>query len=46
MAECTLWLMDMVQRQTEAESDKYVMMAAVNLVNCIAYADIPARRGS
>ena len=45
MAECTLWMMDLAQRQAQAESDKYVMMAAVNLVNCIANADIPARRG-
>lgn len=45
MAECTLWLRDLAQRQIEAESDKYVMMAAVNLVNCIAHADVPARRG-
>lgn len=44
MAESTLWLLDMAWRNAEAESDKYVMMVSVNLVNCIAYAEFPARR--
>lgn len=37
--ECTLWLQDLAHRRIEAESDKFVMMAAVNIVNCIAYPD-------
>lgn len=43
--QCTLWLLDLNQRGAEAESDKYVMMAAVNLVNCIAHAPACARLG-
>jgi hypothetical protein len=40
-SECKAWLQDLAQRKAEKESDKYVMMALVNLVNCIAHA--PAR---
>jgi len=42
MNENNRWLADVAQRGAEAESDKYVMMAAVNLVNCIAYAQADA----
>lgn len=38
------WLADVAQRGAETESDKYVMMASVNLVNCIAYAQADAIR--
>lgn len=36
-SECNAWLQDLAQRNAEKESDKYVMMASVNLVNCIAH---------
>jgi len=36
-------LVDVAQRGAEAESDKYLMMASINLVNCIAYADAQSR---
>jgi len=36
--ECKAWLQDLAQGNAEKESDKYVMMASVNLVNCIAHA--------
>jgi hypothetical protein len=38
MSENNRWLTEVAMRSAEAESDKYVMMASVNLVNCIAYA--------
>ena len=44
MGESNQWLLDLARRNLESESDKYVMMVSVNLVNCIAYASIPARR--
>jgi hypothetical protein len=44
MRENNQWLADLAQRGAEAESDKYVMMASVNLVNCIAYAHADAIR--
>ncbi len=37
IAECTQWLQDLARRKAEQENDKYVMLAAVNLVNCIAH---------
>lgn len=40
LSECNLWLQDLGRRGTETESDKFVMMAAVNMVNCIAHADV------
>lgn len=43
-SECNAWLQDLAQRKAEKESDKYVMMASVNLVNCIAHSD--AHRGA
>jgi hypothetical protein len=44
MTECNQWLKDLAQRKAEKESDKYVMMASINLVNCIARSD--AHRGA
>ena len=44
MRENNQWLADVAHRGAEAESDKYVMMASVNLVNCIAYAQADAIR--
>jgi hypothetical protein len=37
------WLQDLTRQRTESESDKYVMTAAVNLVNCIAAVVRPER---
>ena len=42
--EANVWLRDVSQRHTEAESDKFVLMASVNLVNCIAHSAADARR--
>jgi hypothetical protein len=39
LAESNTWLRDLARRQTESKSDKFVMMASINLVNCIAYAE-------
>ncbi len=44
--ECNAWLLDLARRRAEKESDKFVLMASVNLVNCIAYARVERRRGS
>jgi|HubBroStandDraft_4_1064222.scaffolds.fasta_scaffold257757_2 hypothetical protein len=44
--ECNAWLLDLARRRAEKESDKFVLMAAVNLVNCIAHARAERRRGS
>lgn len=38
VSQCTEWLRDLAHSKTEKESDKFVMMAAINLVNCIAHA--------
>jgi hypothetical protein len=38
------WLRDLAHRHAEKESDKFVMMASVNIVNCIAHADAIRRR--
>jgi hypothetical protein len=35
--QCQSWLLDLARNRQEAESDKYVMLAAVNIVNCIAH---------
>jgi hypothetical protein len=42
--ECTSWLKQIGERRSERESDKYALMASVNLVNCIAYAKPITRR--
>jgi len=44
MRECTGWLKNVARRGAEKESDKYVMMASVNLVNCIAHSTAKRRR--
>ena len=46
MRECTEWLKDVTFRRAENESDEYVMMASVNLVNCIAHSPAERRRVS
>jgi hypothetical protein len=38
LGEFNVWLLDLAQRDAESEADKFVMMAAVNMVNCIAAA--------
>lgn len=38
MNELSEWLRDLTRRGAQAESDKYVMSAAINMVNCIAFA--------
>jgi hypothetical protein len=40
VSETNQWLDAISERNAEAESDKFVMMASVNLVNCIAGAPI------
>jgi hypothetical protein len=39
IGECNAWLADLARRNVESESDKFVMMPAVKLVNCIAAAE-------
>jgi hypothetical protein len=43
LREFTLWLLALADRGTETESDKFVMMAGINIVNCIAHAQRPGR---
>jgi hypothetical protein len=38
--ETSHWLRELSERQAEAQSDKFVMMASMNLVNCIASAPV------
>jgi len=40
------WLPELARRQSVKESDKFVMLAAINLVNCIAHAEAQRRRAS
>jgi len=40
LSETNQWLREISQRNGEAESDKFVMMASLNLVNCIAGAPV------
>ncbi|MFI4890692.1 MAG: hypothetical protein ACHQIL_09180 [Steroidobacterales bacterium] len=44
LSQCNEWLRDLAHRHDEKESDKFVMMASMNLVNCIAHADAQRRR--
>ncbi|HTY50931.1 MAG TPA: hypothetical protein VMB48_14675 [Steroidobacteraceae bacterium] len=44
LGECNGWLRELARTHAEKESDKFVLMASVNLVNCIAYAVVPTRR--
>jgi hypothetical protein len=39
------WLKDLARRNVEAESDKYVLMASINFVNCIAQVEPQISRG-
>jgi hypothetical protein len=34
--QCQCWLLELADNHQEAESDKFVMLAAVNIANCIA----------
>jgi hypothetical protein len=43
LSETDQWLRQVSERETEAESDKFVMMASINLVNCIAAAAVISR---
>jgi hypothetical protein len=38
--EFTLWLMKLAEQGAESESDKFVMMTGINIVNCIAHAEV------
>ena len=40
LSETNQWLREISERNTEAQSDKFVMMASMNLVNCIAGAPV------
>jgi len=40
VSETNQWLREISQRHAEGESDKFVMMASMNLVNCIAAAPV------
>ena len=40
VSETNQWLREISERNAEAESDKFVMMASMNLVNCIAGAPV------
>jgi hypothetical protein len=40
LSETNQWLREISQRDGEADSDKFVMMASMNLVNCIAAAAV------
>lgn len=44
LGECNGWLRTLARNNAEKESDKFVLMASINLVNCIAYAAVPTRR--
>jgi hypothetical protein len=38
LREFNLWLLELAEQGAEAESDKFVMIAGINIVNCIAHA--------
>src|ERR1700678_1011609 len=40
LSETSQWLREISERHAEAQSDKFVMMASMNLVNCIAGASV------
>ncbi len=40
VSETSQWLREISERNAEAQSDKFVMMASMNLVNCIASAPV------
>ncbi|MEJ1966778.1 MAG: hypothetical protein WDO56_36625 [Gammaproteobacteria bacterium] len=43
LGECRTWLSDRHRRPAGSESDKFVMIAAINMVNCIAAVGRPER---
>ena len=45
LAVSNSWLQQIAARGTQAESDRDVLMACLNFVNCIAYTGAKARRG-
>ena len=40
VSETSHWLREISERHAEAQSDQFVMMASMNLVNCIAGAPV------
>ncbi len=44
VSQCAQWFRDLAHRNAAKESDKFVMMASINIVNCIAHADAKRRR--
>jgi hypothetical protein len=40
LSETNQWLGEIAERHAQAESDKFIMMASMNLVNCIAGAPV------
>lgn len=44
LGQSNAWLQQIAARRTEADSDKYVLMACINFVNCIAHTEAKARR--
>jgi hypothetical protein len=46
VSQCKEWLRNRAHTLTEKESDKFVMMASMNMVNCIAHAAAQCRRAS
>jgi len=45
VSETNQWLREISQRNAEAQSDKFVMMASMNFVNCIAGAPVSSLHG-
>ena len=45
LAVSNSWLQQIAARGTQAESDRDVLMACLNFVNCIVYTGAKARRG-
>ena len=46
IAECNEWMRGLAKSAAEKASDKYVMLASVNLVNCIAHSTAQRRAAS
>jgi hypothetical protein len=44
LGQSNSWLQQIAARGSEAESDKHVLMACINFVNCIAYTQAKERR--
>lgn len=43
LAYVTTGMADLLKNSTSQETDRYVMMAVQNMVNCIAYVDFPKK---